>query len=473
LEEREKVERSFVRRNAVRARRLRGAGRMSVPSPRVAVVGAGPAGLAAALRLHAAGASVTVFEAAPQVGGRTRADRVDGWCIDPAVQLYGSAYATLLGLLRAAGAHGRVERSPGRDALWRKGRAHEVVYGSPTSMLASGALPLSLKLKMGAKYLPFLQRHAAQLDLAALERAARAGLDAESIEAWGRRELGRDFVELLAAPLLATLYGMLPGEASAGFYHALARQGLSLEVLALRGGADGFCRAAAERLGAAGSPVRLSSPVLAVKAEGGGMRVSGDGWSEAFGGAVVAVPAKPALQLAKFLTREPAEALASVRARPAASLALLLDRPAGTGWFGLSFAAGEARNVAAVCIEENKVAGLVPPGKGLAVVFALPHAAERLLDGTADDAAALLVPEVARVLPRLPASILQARLYTWADGWTIFGPGSLGRLPALRAAAWDSVPRAVLAGDYLYAPTVEGAVAAGLAAADRLLPRIR
>jgi protoporphyrinogen/coproporphyrinogen III oxidase len=446
---------------------------MGTTDLRAAVVGAGPAGMAAALRLHAAGASVTVFEAGPGVGGRTRSERVDGWRIDPAVQLYSSAYTAFRGLLRAAGGEGLAERSPGRDALWRKGRAHEVVYGSPTSMLASGALPLPLKLRMGAKYLPFLQRHGADLDLGALERTAAAGLDGESIAAWGQRELGRDFVDLLAAPLLATLYGMAPGEASAGFYHALARQGLSLEVLALRGGADGFCRAAADALGAAGSPVRLATPVAAVDAVGGGVRVSGDGWSEDFGAAVVALPAPAATRVANFLTPETAKTLSAVRVRPAASLALLLDRPAGVNWFGLSFAAGEARSVAAVCIEENKVAGLVPPGKGLAVVFAQPSVAERLLGASAEDAAALLMPEVARVLSRLPSTVIQSRLYTWAEGWTLFGPGDGGRLPALRGAAWDASPRAVLAGDYLYSPTVEGAVTAGLAAADRLLSRIR
>ncbi|HEX6910012.1 MAG TPA: FAD-dependent oxidoreductase, partial [Longimicrobium sp.] len=415
---------------------------------------------------------VTVFEAGAGVGGRNRSHLVGGWRIDPAVQLDSGAYSACRGLVRAAGAEHLVERSPGRDALWRKGRAHEVVYGSPTSMLASGALPLPLKLKMGAKYLPFLQRHSADLDPGALERTAAAGLDAEPIAAWGHRELGRDFVDLLAAPLLATLYGTLPGEASAGFYHALARQGLSLEVLALRGGADGLCRAAADALAAAGTPVRLSVPVASVEAADGGARVAGDGWSEDFDGAVVAVPAPSALQLAKFLTPDAAKALAAVRVRPAASLALLLDRPVGVGWFGLSFAAGEARSVAAVCVEENKVAGLVPPGKGLAVVFALPGAAERLPGASADDAAALLMPEVARVLPGVPRTVLESRLYTWAQGWTLLGPGDLGRLPALRRAAWDSAPRAVLAGDYLYAPTVEGAVTSGLGAADRLLSRL-
>ncbi|HEU0299106.1 MAG TPA: FAD-dependent oxidoreductase, partial [Longimicrobium sp.] len=416
---------------------------------------------------------VTVFDAAPAVGGRTRTDRVDGWRIDPAVQLYAETYHAFFGLLRAAGAGELAQRSPGRDALWRGGRAHEVVYGSPASMLASGALPLPLKLRMGARYLPFLQRHAADLELASLEQAAAAGLDVESIAAWGRRELGRDFVELLAAPLLATLYGTLPDEASAGFYHALARQGLALQVKALRGGADGFCRAAADRLREGGAPLRLSTAVDAVEPAEGGAQLSGEGWSERFAAAVLAVPAPEARRVAKFLTPPGAETLPGVRVRPAASLALLVDRPAGVRWFGLSYPPGESRNAAAICVQENKVRELVPPGKGLLVVFALPHAAERLLGATADDALALLLPDVVRALPGIDRAIVGTRLYTWRDGWTIFGPGSLGRLSALRATALDSADRAVLAGDWLYAPTVEGAVTSGLAAADRLLSRLR
>lgn len=444
---------------------------MSVRDLSVAVCGAGPAGLAAALRLHAAGASVTVFEAAPFVGGRSRTDVADGWRVDPGVQLYSAAYDRFFGLLRAAGAESLAERSPGRDALWRKGRPHEVVYGSPASMLASGALPLPLKLRMGAQYLPFIQRHGGDLDLGALERAAAAGLDAESIAAWGRRELGRDFVDLLAAPLLATLYGTLPDEASAGFYHALARQGMNLEVRALRGGADGFCRAAADRLRQAGAAIHLSTSVSEVDTAEDGVQVSGQGWSQRFGAAVVALPAPAAGRVAKFLTPEGAKTLHGVRVRPAASLALLLDRPAGVRWFGLSFAPGEARNAAAICVQENKVGGLVPVGKGLVVVFALPHAAERLAGASVDDAAALLLSDAARALPGMDRTILQARFYDWRDGWTIFGPGSLGRLPALRSLAFDGAPRAVLAGDWMYAPTVEGAVTSGLAAADRLLAR--
>jgi predicted NAD/FAD-dependent oxidoreductase len=54
----------------------------------------------------------------------------------------------------------------------------------------------------------------------------------------------------------------------------------------------------------------------------------------------------------------------------------------------------------------------------------------------------------------------------------VFYPGHLGALPALRSAAFDAADRVALAGDYLYAPTVEGAVTSGLAAAERVASRI-
>ena len=446
---------------------------MSEPRPaageaaRVAVVGAGPAGLAAAFRLARGGAAVTVLEAADGVGGRTRTDPLDGCRVDAAAQLFGSVYTRFLRLLRDAGGAALCERSSGRDALWRGGKAHEVVYGSPTSMLASGALPFGLKLRLGAHYLPYLHRHADALDLDALERAAAAGLDGESIAAWGEREVGGGFVDLLAAPLLQTLYGTTAEEASAGFYHALARQGMSLDVLALRGGAGGFCDTLAGAVVQAGGTVRTGAAVRALHADDAGVELGGDGWSERFSAAVVAVPAPAARALVEAGMPAAGEWLAGVEVRPSVTVAIALDRPVGARWFGLSYARGESRALAAVCSQEAKLPGNLPPGRGALLALPLPHAGPRLMDATPEQAMDAILPDLRKPFPRIEGMVRAVRVYRWEHAWTVFRAGSLRHLA--RFPSVGTHPRVALAGDYLSAPNVEGAVISGLRAAERVL----
>jgi glycine/D-amino acid oxidase-like deaminating enzyme len=66
-----------------------------VTDAEVLVVGAGLAGLAAALRLVEAGRSVQVLEASDAPGGRMRSDRVDGFTIDRGFQVLSTAYPEL------------------------------------------------------------------------------------------------------------------------------------------------------------------------------------------------------------------------------------------------------------------------------------------------------------------------------------------------------------------------------------------
>ncbi|MFL5381986.1 MAG: FAD-dependent oxidoreductase [Longimicrobiaceae bacterium] len=443
------------------------AGRTAADAPRIAVVGAGPAGLAAAFALARAGAAATVLEAAPGVGGRTWTDEVDGCRIDAAAQLFGSVYARFLRVLREAGGAALCERAEGRDALWRGGKAHEVVYGSPTSMLASGALPFGLKLRLGAHYLPYLHRHADALHLDALERAAVAGLDRESIAAWGEREVGGGFVDLLAAPLLQTLYGTTAGEASAGFYHALARSGMSLDVLALRGGAAGFCEAVARAVVHAGGEVRTGAAVRELRADGGGVELRGDGWSERFAAVVVAVPAPAARALAGAAWPAAGEWLAGVEVRPSITVGIVLDRPVGARWFGLSYARGESRALAAVCSQEAKLPGNLPPGRGALLALPLPHAGPRLMDASAEQAMDAILPDLRKPFPRIEGMVRTVRVYRWEHAWTVFRTGMLHHLA--RFPMIQKHPRIALAGDYLVAPNVEGAVISGLRAAERVL----
>lgn len=76
------------------------------PAPRlkVAVVGGGWAGLAAAVELCMAGARVTLFEAAKQLGGRARSVRLNGQTLDNGQHLLLGAYRQTLRLMDVVGA---------------------------------------------------------------------------------------------------------------------------------------------------------------------------------------------------------------------------------------------------------------------------------------------------------------------------------------------------------------------------------
>lgn len=72
---------------------------------KVAVIGGGWAGLAAAVELASAGAKVTVFEAARQLGGRARSVELQGRTLDNGQHILVGAYRETLRLMKVVGAN--------------------------------------------------------------------------------------------------------------------------------------------------------------------------------------------------------------------------------------------------------------------------------------------------------------------------------------------------------------------------------
>jgi protoporphyrinogen/coproporphyrinogen III oxidase len=430
---------------------------------RAAVVGAGPAGLAAAWELTAGGLLVDLYDREAVAGGMLRTELLEGARVDTGVQLVGSPHVAFMGLARQAGGEEMLRRSPGRDALWRRGRAQAITYGSISSMLGSGALPTTLKLKMGAKYLPYLRGPARELDVSDLAGSGGEKFDAETIGSWGRRELGDDFVELLVYPLLAAYYGALPEETGAGVYHALARVGMDVSVYAGSGGFGAVAGAMVQSLERRGCTFRGGTAVERVVAEGGGVEVAG----ASYDGAVLAVPANRAAALLSA-TGDLAEWLGAVRERSTFTVAYRLDRPFPGDYFGLSFprTTSPGARIAAVCIQSRKLPGLVPAGSDALVVMPAPLAVAPLCAQPDDDIAGTLLQDLEGAVRGIARHVTSARVFRFPDAYTVFGPGHVRALQRFDAA-WLP-PGLVLAGDYLMAPSVEGAVRSGQRAARRL-----
>ncbi|MGY1840443.1 MULTISPECIES: NAD(P)/FAD-dependent oxidoreductase [unclassified Modestobacter] len=171
------------------------------PGAEVVVVGAGLAGLSAAVRLAAAGVDVQVVEAGAHPGGRLTTDRVDGFVIDRGFQVLNTGYPRVAADLDL----------PALDLGWFwtgavvrvDGRAHRVVdprqhpgtvpgtlrapLGGPVRLAALGAFSAR------AGYLPVRRL------LAGRERTAEESLRAAGI---GEQALERFLRPFLAGVLL-------------------------------------------------------------------------------------------------------------------------------------------------------------------------------------------------------------------------------------------------------------------------------
>ncbi len=438
---------------------------------RIAVIGGGASGLAAAWRLEQAGVRAVVYEQSSNVGGLLDTASLGGVKLDTAVQLLSSTYTRLFELATECGVRALLVRASGRDAMWRKGTAQEITYGNVPSMVTSGALPTLLKLRLGAKYLPFLTMQAGALDANDPASSGGGAFDMESIATWGAREVGEDFVEYLAYPLLAAYYGSPPEATSASFYHALARVGMDVEVYAVHGGMSALAAGIERALVTRGAVVRTGVAVSAVAQQDDAWIVAADGVTESFDAVIVATP--PHVAHALLAAVPAAHALRAwlgqMDTRPAATIGVVLEGGMRAQYFGVSFPRVDSPGdrVVALALQQNKPAGLTPPGMSAVVVFPSPDAVARIATMNAADAMAFIAPSLESVYPGIMARVRASEVYAGDARYRSLAPGFVRRIQELRNV---SMPKGLaVAGDYTMAPTVEGAVRSGERAAAAVL----
>jgi oxygen-dependent protoporphyrinogen oxidase len=226
----------------------------------------------------------------------------------------------------------------------------------------------------------------------------------------------------------------------------------------------------ADVLAARGMTLRYETRIEGIEAVHRGVMLHRSAGVERYDAAVVAVPASEALRL--LAQSRIAGWLAEVRLAPTCTLALALERPVSAEYFGLSLPReSEAQAVVALCVQERKGSNLVPEGRGALLVIPAPEQAQRLSATSPVRILDQLLPAVERVLPGTRAAVSRARVTYFPEGNPIFYPGYIHHLKNLRAELLPD--RVALAGDYLVAPTVEGAVRSGINAADRLMASFR
>lgn len=186
---------------------------------RVAVVGGGYAGMAAAVELAAHGIAATVFEAAPVVGGRARRVRVQGLELDNGQHILVGAYTELFRLMRVVGvAQDALLRLPLELRAFSGFRFRALWLPAPFGLL--GGL-------LGARGLPWGERLGAVRFMMGMRRQGfRLVCDTsvgELLEAHAQH--GR-IGDVLWRPLCTAALNTPPEQASANVFLALLRDTL-------------------------------------------------------------------------------------------------------------------------------------------------------------------------------------------------------------------------------------------------------
>ena len=446
---------------------------------RVAIVGGGAAGLAAAYALKKRGLDPMLIEAADQVGGRLRGDEVDGFRLDAGADFFCSSYDVAFRLCEELGLN--VLRSRMQLGFHAKGRwTHTMPVDSLCSAIRSlpwlwklgflsprGAIPaarLAAEIKRRSQFLNFSSdSRLAELDgnENAVSFLARRGVpDEMTVLFRGLLEMTMGELEQMSAPYaLAYLSEML---IKAGALY-VPEEGAASLAYALRD--------------ACGDSIRTSTSVREVIFRDGAATgvATDDGpvWADAV---ICAVPGTRVTGIIPDLPNGIRQALDKVVYSTGCRVVIGLGRPPlPPGWHGAVYPEDETPLLLDRSIN---LPACAPHGKSTLDMMVGRGRAEALLSLEDEEIKRAMLKDV-RLRPP-PGSALPAddagiftRVYRWKEAVCMGPPGMFSAVADMRREfERGGMKNLFLAGDYMRVPSVNGALASGIDAANDAADRL-
>lgn len=436
---------------------------------RIAVIGAGIAGLTAALRLEQAGHDVEVFEAAASPGGRMGSRSVAGLRIDLGVHMLLEHYDRTRALIAELGLGDRwfALRSGEGGVL----RDHEVIHFSPKGafdVLRFRGIDWRGRARL---FLELVRAWRLRDDLDFFDLSVGDDeLDEEDCESFARRRLGDDATDYVVDSFIRTFHFHGARRMSVKYFEALAALLVTrgeLRSFALRGHMSALPEALAARL-----DVHYETAVTCVRAARGedrpAVQVSWAGGHAAYDAVVIATTAG----VARSLLSEPTETQSELLAHAASSCTIVcsfaVPREIAGDFEGIWVPFVESRIVCAVSNETCK--GSVDDRRCAFNVFLHEEAAQVWLERADDEITDMVARELVRLFPRYAERLSPLFVQRWPEALPVYGVGQVTRVKAFWAhGQGDS--GVWLCGDYLNHPWVEGAVRCGEKVAGRMIAR--
>ncbi|MER5769519.1 protoporphyrinogen/coproporphyrinogen oxidase [Streptomyces sp. NPDC001985] len=440
---------------------------------RVAVVGGGMSGCAAARELIMAGREVTVYEAADGLGGRARSWHRPEIEPDTGINLWFTTfYGELFDRIKEYGLE--------HDMVEMRNSMVVVANGKPVNLVADEISTLVNYAHSGAwDKLRFLATSAAltakrsKLDLFEPEQLA-AFDDGTSAAEWARDAMGENAYQHLIRPMIESFWLWRCEEISQAHVMAMLANVVGSKFYVFGRGME----TVAERM-AGGAEVRLNAEVSELSVDGDNrIRITasgadGDAVTDTFDEVVLATTAPVTAKLAASLPREIASPhmlrfAETQRYEPALSVSFLIDRgrmpsgehivPAGPG----------TRSVRSIITVPKTL--ITDDGrhieKELTFVYMGREATRELIDAPEEVQYARALEMAPELWPAFPKDAEPFHIVKRPVGLMWPEPGRYRRAAQL---AREQRGPLVFAGDYLGCPTAEASMRTGIRAANSLL----
>jgi oxygen-dependent protoporphyrinogen oxidase len=440
-----------------------------VSTQTMAVVGSGPAGLAAAFRLHQAGYRVRMFEANDYVGGRMKTVRRDGFLIEEGAIWMPNCYTSLLGIAREAGLSEQIVPSRAIFGFQRDGGTHiidcdHLVRTAPGFSLLSNRSKLLLGRLFADVY---RHRHGIRGgDLSAL-----TAIDDESAEAYTLCRLNREILDHIVNPTLRGIAGDSPARLSKlDLFYTFATFLGRVRACAFKNGMSSFTEALASRF-----DVELDARVLNVTQTGDQVKLT---WQDRDGvehveqsdGVVVAVPPTQAEHIHSGIDPARAAFLRKIQATPVVNITVAL-RTAPPDMSLTYIPVSEVTNpdLLLVGLLHNLCPGRAPAGRGLISAYPAPAISRELYDASDEVASKRIIDSIAQVVPGLIHDVEFVHVNRWDPLVLLSWPGYYRELADFVELSRQHDTRIQLAGDYFSVSSMNTASASGERAARDLL----
>jgi oxygen-dependent protoporphyrinogen oxidase len=431
---------------------------------KVIVVGAGIAGLTAALRLSQRGYQVTVLESDDKVGGRMSSIERDGYRLDRGAVSLSTKYEHMHKLISEVGLADQVVPCPDTIGIPRDGTIHRI--RSNSIWRSANTKLLSNRSKLAAAKLGIDIRKLSKVidwdDIGAAD-----GWDNETAKEWVLRRGNTEIEEHVTDAVVRGGLMTRTDTMSAMDLQFLMASFFGAELFTFPAGVGVLPAAIAERL-----DVQLNTRVTGVEEHVDRVRVSSvkDGGAERTEDADAVVIALTSHHMAAIhpgLPAEHREIVMNTDYVKLITITLALNRrPAEPSMF-LGLSEKVHPELCGLFLDHNRHASRAPKGAGL--VTAYWHHDWNCAEWETEDGVIVdkTIAAASEFIPELQNSVNFANLTRWSAAFVYSRPGTYRALHKV-AAARAGAKRVHLAGDYFSGPSTNGSLSSGELAAARV-----